>query len=175
MSNAFSVNCILTAILSFGFGLIIASRRSRAPSASTVDLWAAVCVAVACWSFGLGMMTASSTQQIADRWIRRDPFQIHLGRRRSGWRHRLALAERPQLLRRARQRQRKQRLALLHHTGYPHHHQVRRCAGAAQRVAHFARGNFRQKNPRAAQRQALHRSRGRTHQGRRRSRSLDQG
>jgi hypothetical protein len=70
MSQAFSINCIGTSLLSFLFGLLIAYKRTRAPSRPLIWLWVGVCMAVAVWSFGLGMMTLSKSQHIANFWIR---------------------------------------------------------------------------------------------------------
>lgn len=70
MSQAFSLNCIVTSLLSLIFGLLIFSRRAKAPLSSPVTLWVGVCVFVAVWSFGLGMMTSAANQGAADFWIK---------------------------------------------------------------------------------------------------------
>jgi hypothetical protein len=67
---------------------------------------------------------------------------------------RVALEGRRQLLRRARQCAREQRLALLHGERPPHHAQVCRCAGAGEGLAHAGGGVQRNAHPRSAGRQA---------------------
>ena len=97
----------------------------------------------------------------------RSKFKPLSGQGGPGRRRRLALEGRRQLLRRARQRAREQRLALLHRARHPQDPQVRRCAGRGRPVAHAAGRVRRHQDRRLARRQALHRFRRRPHHRRR--------
>src|SRR6185503_11160153 len=87
----------------------------------------------------------------------------------------VALEGRRQLLRGARECAGEQRIALLYAERPAQYAEVRRRAGAAQRVAHAARRVRREEDPRDLRRQAVHRDGGRPHHGRGRRGRVDQG
>src|SRR4051812_22323844 len=69
MGKVFSFLCEMTSALSFGFGIVVALNRHRAPKRSYIWLWAGFCFAVAFWSLGLGMMTRSASPETATYWL----------------------------------------------------------------------------------------------------------
>jgi hypothetical protein len=68
--SLFSLTCLITSFLSFGFGLFISLNRKRSPDDAPIRLWVAFCVAVGCWSLGLGMMTAATSVETAKIWLK---------------------------------------------------------------------------------------------------------
>src|SRR4029079_11963762 len=107
--------------------------------------------------------------------LRRGEVQAGAGTAGPGGRRGLARQGWRQLLRRAGERARRQRLALLHGERQAQYDQVRERAGPAQHVAHAARGVRRHANQGRARRKDLDRGAGRPPLRRRNGRRVDQG